>query len=193
MDYHSDSSNKKVSLITPILDKLPFGSNIKNRAQCYYNELTQGLHKSKKREQLAFFCILKALHEHEIYADPMYICKFLNMSKQSMHSSMSMSETDDKVIIRHPIDYIDYYLNLINTKYNILLDKERIIEIIKRVMTNNPVAINIAPQAICYSVIYYYITLNNHNISKEEYASMCFVSVTCLKKMLSFIQKADNM
>lgn len=184
--------NKKVSLITPILDNLPFGSDIKNTAQNYYNELTNGLHKSNKRNQLAFFCILKSLHEHEIYTDPIYVSKLLKMSKPSMHSSMSMSETDDKVIIRKPTDYIDYYLNLINTKYNIILDKNRIIQIIDRVMNNNPISVNIAPQTICYSVIYYYINLNNYPISKEDYAQMCYVSTTCLKKMLNFVIQADN-
>jgi len=185
-------SNKKVSLITPILDNLPFGSDIKNTAQNYYNELTNGLHKSNKRNQLAFFCILKALHDHEIFTDPIYICKLLKMSKPNMHSSMSMTETDDKVIIRKPTDYIDYYLNLLNTKYNIVLDKNRITQIIDRVMNNNPISVNIAPQTICYSVIYYYILLNNYPISKEEYAQMCFVSTTCLKKMLNFVTQADN-
>lgn len=186
------TQNKKISLITPILENLPFGSEIKNTAQNYYNELTIGLHKSNKRNQLAFFCILKSLHDHEIYTDPYYICQLLNMSKPSMHSSMSMSETDNKVIIRKPTDYIDYYLNLINTKYNIVLNKERITEIIHRVMKNNPISVNIAPQTICYSVIYYYITLNGYPISKEEYANLCYVSPTCLKKMLMFVTQADN-
>ena len=147
MDYSIDTQ-KKISLITTILDKLPFGSNIKNSAQSHFNNLSIGLHKSNKRMQLAFFCILKALHEHEIYTDPVYTCNFLGLSKQAMHASMSLAETDDKIVIRHPKDYINYYLNIINTKYNIIIDENRISEIIQRVLKNNPVSINMTPQSI---------------------------------------------
>jgi transcription initiation factor TFIIIB Brf1 subunit/transcription initiation factor TFIIB len=192
MDYNCDGQ-KKISLITTILDKLPFGSNIKNTAQSHFNNLSIGLHKSNKRMQLAFFCILKALHEHEIYTDPVYICKFLGLSKQAMHASMSLAETDDKIVIRNPKDYINYYLNIINTKYNIIIDENRISEIIQRVLKNNPVSINMTPQSICYACVFYYIQLNNYNIPKDEFASICYVSPTCLKKMVTFVSQADNL
>jgi len=186
---HSEKS------ISKDMEKIFISEDIKNRANSIYQSMNCGVHRSKRRLQLVFYCLYQAHREMSIVINPREVAKMVGITAGEMTRSFSMfSETQTgyrpRPLFVSPIDVLgDYCQKLELEQY-----QQDIVALATRVLANEPKLLEEGPYTVAAGILRYYLQINSLGVGDiREMCQLLGLSEATINQTYERVVRADNM
>jgi len=174
------------------LNKFNIPDDIKKDAERIYHTLNYHIRRGRKRKKMIFYCIYNAFLEHDIIYDPYILADFIGLEANEVQKCFSMFIVDNyKPVLKkfHPKDFFPHYCKIFNINLDAL---PRLEKLCNEIINKDKSLLEMFPQTVSASILYYFLTINGITINKLEFCKKLKRSETFITKLYEKIASIHN-
>lgn|SRR3990167_315721 len=180
--------------ILPDMEKLPFATDIKNRAEAIFHQMTQGTRRGERRKQQIFTCLTAAHQELGIPIDPKSIADAVGISTGNMTSALSMYsyvQTGYRPVKKFTkaTDLLPQYCTELGLSEDIIDD---IVDFGESIIEKNKECLEMYPQKLAGGILKYYSTLRGISLPPGIFSKIMKLSEATINTAYKEVARIDN-